>query len=53
MDQIRQAQVNPDEATRELEAMEISARQARGDVRSLEEWELVLAGGGEETPWWP
>lgn len=53
MDQIRQVQVNRDEATRELEATEISTRQARGDIRSLDEWELLLVGGGDDTPWWP
>jgi hypothetical protein len=51
MDQIRQAQVNPDEATRE--ATEISAHQARNDIRSLDEWELVLVGGGDGSPNWP
>lgn len=50
MDQIRNAKLNTLAVARDPRESEPSQSP---ELRSLDDWEMLLAGGGEDIPVWP
>ena len=52
MDQIKAMNVNAADANDELLKVELQIQRKENALPSLDEWELVLASGGEGIPCW-